>query len=102
MRGSAAEVEMSGNVDLAQETQSLRVRVVPSLGDTRLHRARASSIRCSCFPAAIAQRILKDPLGHIFAFDYAVTGGWADPKVERIGVATRGAERRRPRTDVSQ
>src|SRR5439155_8439265 len=34
MRGSAAQVEMSGEVDLANETQNLRVRVVPSLGDS--------------------------------------------------------------------
>jgi len=33
-----------------------------------------------------AQRILKDPLGHIFAFHYSISGSWADPKVERTGV----------------
>src|SRR5207248_1001699 len=32
MRGPAAEVAMSGRVDLAHETQTLKVRVVPSLG----------------------------------------------------------------------
>src|SRR6266851_4616658 len=68
MRGSAAQVEMSGEVDLANETQNLRVRVVPSLGDS------ASTVLAFLnplliFPAALAQRILKDPLGHIFAFD---------------------------------
>jgi uncharacterized protein YhdP len=42
------------------------------------------------FPAALAQRILKDPLGHIFAFDYSITGAWVDPKVAKMGVnATR-------------
>ena len=38
------------------------------------------------FPAAIAQKILKDPLGHIFAFNYSVTGTWADPKVAKRAV----------------
>ncbi len=85
MRGSAADVEMSGEVDLARETQNLRVRVVPQLGDT------ASTVLALInplllFPAAIAQRILKDPLGHIFAFNYTVTGTWADPKVAKRGV----------------
>ena len=37
-------------------------------------------------PAAIAQKVLKDPLGHIFAFDYSVTGGGSDPKVAKIGI----------------
>jgi uncharacterized protein (TIGR02099 family) len=91
MRGSAARVEMSGSVDLAKETQQLNVRVVPSLGDS------ASTVLAFfnpllVFPAALAQRILKDPLGHIFAFDYAVTGDWSDPKVEKVGVDARAAE----------
>ena len=82
MRGSSAQVQMSGEVDLAQETQNLRVRVVPSLGDS------ASTVIALvnpllAIPAAIAQKILKDPLGHIFAFEYSVTGGWSDPKVAK-------------------
>src|SRR6266513_469080 len=89
MRGSAAQVEMNGEVDLANETQNLRVRVVPSLGDS------ASTVLAFLnpllvFPAALAQRILKDPLGHIFAFDYSITGTWVDPKLAKMGVnATR-------------
>ena len=89
MRGSAAQVEMSGEADLANETQNLRVRVVPSLGDS------ASTVLAFLnpllvFPAALAQRILKDPLGHIFAFDYSITGTWVDPKVAKMGInATR-------------
>src|SRR6267378_2401922 len=85
MRGLAAQVELSGEVALANETQNLRVRVVPSLGDS------ASTVLAFLnpllvFPAALAQRILKDPLGHIFAFDYSITGAWVDPKVAKMGV----------------
>jgi len=88
MRGSSAQVEMSGEVDLVNETQNMRVRVVPSLGDS------ASTVIALvnpllAIPAAIAQKILKDPLGHIFAFDYAVSGGWSDPKVAKLGVEAR-------------
>jgi uncharacterized protein YhdP len=32
----------------------------------------------------LAQRLLKDPLGQAFAFEYAVSGTWADPKVEKV------------------
>lgn len=68
----------------------MRVRVVPSLGDS------ASTVIALvnpllAIPAAIAQKVLKDPLGHIFAFDYAVTGGWSDPKVAKLGVEAREA-----------
>ena len=85
MHGSAAEVEMTGEVDLAKETQNLSVRVLPSLGDS------ASTVLAFVnpllvFPAAIAQKILKDPLGHIFAFNYSITGSWGDPKVAKRGI----------------
>jgi uncharacterized protein (TIGR02099 family) len=83
MRGSAAEVEMSGEVDLAQETQDLRVRVLPSLADTAsLGVALVNPV--AGVAAVIAQRILKNPLGQIFAFDYTVSGSWSDPKVAKI------------------
>jgi uncharacterized protein (TIGR02099 family) len=83
MRGSAADVEMTGDVDLVRETQDLRVRVLPSLGDSA---ALGIGIvnPVAGVAAAIAQRILKNPLGQIFAFDYKVSGGWSDPKVEKI------------------
>jgi uncharacterized protein (TIGR02099 family) len=83
MRGSAAEVEMTGEVNLAHETQDLRVRVLPSLTDSA---ALGIGIvnPVAGVAAAIAQRILKNPLGQIFAYDYLVTGTWSDPKVERI------------------
>jgi len=73
-------VEMSGRVDLAKETQNLKLRVIPSLGDT----AAVALIFLNpllIFPAVIAQRILKDPLGHIFAFNYSVSGSWSEPEV---------------------
>ena len=83
MRGSAADVEMTGEADLAHETQDLRVRVVPSLGDSAaIGIALVNPV--AGVAAAIAQRMLKNPLGQIFAFDYAVSGSWSDPKVVKI------------------
>jgi uncharacterized protein YhdP len=83
MRGSAAEVEMTGEADLAHETQDLRVRVLPSLADSA---ALGIGIvnPVAGVAAVIAQRILKNPLGQIFAFDYLVTGTWSDPKVAKV------------------
>lgn len=83
MRGSAAEVEMSGEVDLAHETQDLRVRVLPSLADSAaIGVALVNPIAGAA--AAVIQRILKNPLGQIFAYDYTVSGTWSDPKVVKI------------------
>jgi len=83
MTGSAADVEMRGEVDLARETQNLRVRIIPGVGDT------ASTALVLVNPAVgaaalIAQRMLKNPLGQILAYQYTVTGSWTDPKVVRI------------------
>ena len=96
MRGSAADVEMTGEVNLAKETQNLSVRVLPSLGDS------ASTVLAFInpllvFPAAIAQKILKDPLGHIFAFNYSITGSWSDPKVAKRGIEAREVDPAIPR-----
>jgi uncharacterized protein (TIGR02099 family) len=92
MKGAAALVTMNGTVDLARETQNLRMRIVPSLGDG------ASTIATLALanPAlglitTVLQRLLKDPLGQIFALEYNVTGGWNDPKVERTKVDAPGA-----------
>ena len=91
MHGAAARVGITGDIDLARETQKLRLRVVPALGDSA---ATAATLLLNINPvtalgALIAQRILKDPLGQIFAFEYAVTGTWSDPKVTSGRVETR-------------
>ena len=85
MKGPSAQVSMTGDIDLARETQALRVRVVPSVGDS------VSSVAGILLAhpvwgigALLAQRILKDPLGQIFSFEYGVTGTWGEPKVERV------------------
>jgi uncharacterized protein YhdP len=32
----------------------------------------------------IAGRMMKNPLGKAFAFDYGISGTWSDPKIERM------------------
>jgi uncharacterized protein YhdP len=83
MRGPAADVNMSGKVDLSLETQLLDVRVIPQLGDT------ASTVVGLINPVAgvatlIAGRLFKNPLGKAFAFEYKITGTWSDPKVDKV------------------
>jgi len=95
MRGSAAEVQMTGEVDLTRETQNLNVRVVPGLGDSAAT-ALAIVNPVAGIAAAIAQRVLKNPLGQIFAYDYAVTGSWSDPKVAKVSVARPARETSTP------
>ncbi len=97
MSGPAAEVDMQGRTDLAAETQDLRVKIVPSVGDT------ASAAVALLNPivgaaALLAQRVLDNPLGQILAYEYAITGSWADPQVKKLGVEPQ--ERSGPYVDV--
>lgn len=83
MRGPAADVNMTGTIDLSLETQNLSVKVIPQLGDT------ASTVVSLINPVAgvvtlLAGRLMKNPLGKFFAFDYNITGTWTDPKVEKV------------------
>jgi len=83
MHGPAADVSMTGQVDLSLETQSLNVKVIPQLGDT------ASTVVGLVNPIVgvatlIAGRVMKNPLGKLFAYEYSVSGTWTDPKVEKV------------------
>lgn len=84
LKGSAAQVTLSGQVDLTRETQSLRVRVLPTLGDSvsLLAFAAGPVVGTGVF---IANKILRDPLDKLVSFEYNVTGNWVDPQVEKVG-----------------
>ena len=87
MTGVSAAVLMTGDTDLARETQALKVVVLPDLsgGMVSVVGVITGLINpLSALASYLAQRVLKDPLSKAFSFEYAVTGSWADPKVARI------------------
>ncbi len=93
--GPAARVDITGEANLALETQKLAVRVLPSLSSTLSTGAGAAAmllLAANPLVAAavgagtlLAQKVMKDPIEQIFAYDYRVTGSWGDPVVERVG-----------------
>lgn len=89
IRGPAAHILMNGSVDLVHETQDLKVRVQPALSETV---ATGVILAHPAVGAAawVMNRIFGNPLDKAFAFDYAVTGAWADPKVEKVSVQAPG------------
>ncbi len=87
MRGPSAQVDMSGQVDLAHETQNLRARVVPPLSNPVILGMAVVNPIAGLW-ALLAERVLKDPLGQIFAVEYEVTGTWDAPQVKRLKVET--------------
>lgn len=83
IRGPAAKVLLSGQVNLPAETQDLTVRVQPAVGESIAVGAMIAHPVAGAV-AWLAQKVLNDPLDQAFAFEYAVTGGWNDPKVEKL------------------
>lgn len=92
IRGPAARIAIRGEADLAAETQRLRVTVQPTLSESVAIGAAAGLIN----PVAgvvtyLAQKALNDPLEKLLAFDYAITGTWGEPIVEKLGSASSSA-----------
>ncbi|MDO9602779.1 MAG: YhdP family protein, partial [Rhodocyclaceae bacterium] len=83
IRGPAARVLLAGQVNLIEETQDLKVRVQPAVGESIAVGAMILNPVVGAVAWA-AQKVLGDPLDRAFAFEYAVSGPWSDPKVERI------------------
>ncbi len=86
--GPAAKVFMRGSTDLAAETQSLNVKVQPTLSETVAIGAALGPVIGSLNPlvgvvAYFAQKALRDPVEKLFTYEYVVSGSWSDPKVIR-------------------
>jgi uncharacterized protein (TIGR02099 family) len=79
-----ARAEMKGTVDLTHETQDLNVRVIPTIS------AGAGVVAATIINpliglgALVADIALSQSIEHAFALDYAITGSWAKPHVERV------------------
>jgi uncharacterized protein (TIGR02099 family) len=91
IQGPSASVAMSGEVDIARETQKLRVRVRPHLSDGLSIAGALIGGPIAGVAAFLAQKLLKDPLDQAAGFEYAVTGTWADPQVVRADREQTGA-----------
>jgi uncharacterized protein YhdP len=94
MSGPSAQVEMSGQVDLVNETQDLKARVEPSIGESSALVVAVVINPVWGLGALLLQKILKNPLGQALSFDYHVTGTWTEPKVERLKADVRSANTR--------
>ena len=84
MRGSAAGVLMQGSADARTETQNLKVKVIPSLAETIAVAGGIAGGPIVGVGAYILQKILQNPIGKIFAYEYTVTGKWDDPVATKV------------------
>jgi uncharacterized protein (TIGR02099 family) len=93
--GPAAKVHITGEVNLERETQQIAVRVQPSLSTVVSTGAGAAAVALLAanplVGAAVgagtllAQKIMQDPIEQMFSYEYAVSGSWSEPVVERVG-----------------
>jgi len=87
--GPSAKVDISGDADLAKETQRLNVRVQPALSSSLSAGAALLFLANPLLGAAVgagslfAQAILQDPVEKMFRYEYTVTGSWSDPVVTK-------------------
>jgi uncharacterized protein YhdP len=82
--GPSARVVMSGDVDLARETQKLRVRVTPHLSEGVSIAGALIGGPVAGVAVYLAQKILKDPIEQLVSFEYNVTGSWSEPQVAKV------------------
>ncbi len=83
--GSAAKATMSGQADLNHGTVNLRVRVLPTVGNTAAFLGTLAGGPVVGAGIFLFNQILRDPLGKLVSFEYNITGDWTDPNVEKVG-----------------
>jgi uncharacterized protein YhdP len=84
IQGPAVRVQLSGDVDLNAETQKLHVKVFPSVSDSLSVAGALIGGPIAGVASFLVQKALKDPLGQIVAYEYSITGTWADPQASKI------------------
>ncbi len=94
MKGVNAAALMDGSADIAKETQSLRVVVVPEITA-----GTAALVATAINPAIglatfLAQIALRKPLSAIATQEFQIDGTWVDPKITKVA--------RRPALDVAE
>jgi uncharacterized protein YhdP len=75
---------MKGSVDLAQETQDLHVQIVPTVSAGAAVVAAAVINPLLGLGALVADLAFSQSISHAFAREYAITGSWSKPHIERV------------------
>ncbi|MFA6972250.1 MAG: YhdP family protein [Gallionella sp.] len=83
--GSSAKVTMKGTVNLNNETQNLRVEVLPTLGSSVSMLSAFAAGPAVGLGALIVSKVLGNPLDKLISFEYNVSGTWSDPNVIKVG-----------------
>ena len=82
--GVQASVFLEGSADVINETQDLRVLVLPELNAGLASLGYALVNPAVGLGSILAQYVLRDPLRQTLAYEYQVTGNWDDPSVKSL------------------
>lgn len=80
--GPAAELRIQGRSDLRAQTHDQRIDVLPKTGNLLTAVGAIAGGPVGAAVGAVANAVLRKPLGQLNAKTYRVTGTWQDPKVE--------------------
>lgn len=83
--GPSAEIRIRGDTDLRAERFDQTVQVLPKSANVLTAVGAVAGGPIGAAVGAVANAVLKGPLGQMSAKTYRVTGPWKDPKVEVIG-----------------
>ena len=84
MNGPAAKIRMSGVVNLPVETQNLKLQIQPRLEDTVAVAGALLGGPVVGLGTLLANKVLKNPIGQVVSFEYAVSGTWAEPVITKV------------------
>ena len=91
IEGSSAKVTMQGQVDLDRETQNLRIRILPTVGNSVSLLGAFAAGPAVGVGTFLVNKLLREPLDKLASFEYNVTGTWADPNVVKMGQPANGS-----------
>lgn len=94
--GIQASVLLEGQANLLNETQDLRVLVLPELNAGLASLGYAIVNPAVGLGSFIAQYLLRDPLRQALAYEYRITGRWDDPQVQALPRRTVARENKEP------
>jgi uncharacterized protein YhdP len=85
IKGVTALVLMDGEASLAQETQKLRVQILPLVDTSTTSLLAGLALNPAVgLTAFVAQWLLNNPLSRASSQEFIVDGSWANPRVTRI------------------
>ena len=82
--GVQASVFLEGSANILNETQALRVLVLPELNTGLASLGYALVNPAVGLGSILAQYVLRDPLRQTLAYEFEVTGKWDDPSVKSL------------------